>query len=64
MKRVFSSIKAIVNLAINKVGVDSKNPFAGVYLVSRDDAKKCKLLSSKSLILLQRACKDADDDLR
>ena len=64
VKRVFSSVKAIVNLAINELGVDSKNPFAGVYLASRDDAKKRKPLSSKSLKSLQVACMDADDDLR
>jgi len=64
VKRVFSSVKAIVNLAINELGVDVKNPFAGVYLASRGDAKKRKPLSSQSLKLLQKACMEADDDLR
>jgi integrase len=64
VKRVFSSVKAIVNLAINELGVESKNPFAGVYLASRGDAKKRKPLSNRSLIHLQRACMEADDDLR
>ena len=64
VKRVFSSVKAIVNLAINELGVDSKNPFAGVYLPSRDDAKKRRPLSNKSLKHLQAACMEADDDLR
>ena len=49
VKRVFSSVKAIVNLAINELGVDSKNAFAGVYLASRGDAKKRKPLSNDSL---------------
>lgn len=62
VKRVFSSVKAIVNLAINELGVDVKNPFAGVYLASRGDAKKRKPLSSQSLKLLQKACMEADDD--
>ena len=64
VKRVFSSVKAIVNLAINELGVDSKNPFAGVYLPSRGDAKKRRPLSNKSLKHLQTACMEADDDLR
>ena len=64
VKRVFSSVKAIVNLAINELGVESKNPFAGVYLASRDDAKKRKPLSNNSLKHLQNACMEADDDLR
>ena len=64
VKRVFSSVKAIVNLAINELGVDAKNPFSGVYLASRDDAKKRKPLSSKSLKSLQAICLGADDDLR
>ena len=61
---MFSSVKAIVNLAINELGLESKNPFAGVYLASRGDAKKRKPLSSKSLKTLQQACMEADDDLR
>ena len=64
VKRVFSSVKAIVNLAINELGVDYKNAFAGVYLASKDDVKKRKPLSSKSLKCLQAACMAADDDLR
>ena len=64
VKRVFSSVKAIVNLAINELGVESKNPFAGVYLASRDDAKKRKPLSINSLKHLQNTCMEADDDLR
>ena len=46
VKRVFSSVKAIVNLAINELGVESKNAFTGVYLASRDDTKKRKPLSN------------------
>ena len=64
VKRIFSSVKAILNLAISELGVDSKNPFAGVYLPSRNDAKKRRPLSAKSLRSLQAACMDADDDLR
>jgi|GEM_PF-155712 integrase len=64
VKRVFSSVKAIVNLAINELGIESKNPFAGVYLASRGDAKKRRPLSNKSLKHLQKACMKADDDLR
>ena len=64
VKRVFSSVKAIVNLAITELGIDSKNPFAGVYLASRGDAKKRKPLLSKSLKALQTVCMEADDDLR
>ena len=61
VKRVFSSVKAIVNLAINELGVDSKNAFAGVYLASRGDAKKRKPLSNRSLIHLQKACMEANN---
>jgi len=64
VKRIFSSVKAILNLAISELGVDSKNPFAGVYLPSRNDAKKRRPLSAKSLRSLQKACMAADDDLR
>ena len=64
VKRVFSSVKAIVNLAINELGVESKNAFAGVYLASRGDAKKRNSLFNDSLKRLQNACREADDDLR
>ena len=64
VKRVFSSVKAIVNLTINELGFDCKNTYAGVYLASRDDVKKREPVSIKSLKRLQRECMEADDDLR
>ena len=48
----------------NELGVICKNAFAGVHLASRDDVKKRKPLSSKSLKGPQRVCMAADDTLR
>ena len=36
LKRVFSSVKAIINLSINEYGLDITNPFSKAYLPSID----------------------------
>ena len=37
LKRVFSSVKAIINLSINEYGLEITNPFSRVYLPSIDN---------------------------
>lgn len=64
VRRVFSSIKAIYNLAASEYGIQRTNPFAGVYLPDLKDVKKRKPVSIQSLRLLQDKCLELDDDLR
>jgi integrase len=64
LQRIFSSIKAIVNLCIQEQGLECSNPFAKVYLPSITDAKKRHPVSIPDLINLSNECTKVDDDIR
>jgi len=64
VKRTFSSIKAIVNLAISESGLTCKNAFGGVYMPDRSDSVKRSPISNPSLIIVKSECIRIDDDLR
>jgi len=64
VKRVFSTIKAIVNLAISEKGLDISNPFSGVYLPNKNDAIKRQPVSIENIHRLKAECLSIDDDLR
>lgn len=64
IKRVFGSVKAIINLSINELGIDARNHFKGIYLSSDDSEIKRQPIQTKSIIKLQNSCIDMDDDLR
>lgn len=64
VKRVFSSIKSIVNLAIKEQGLDINNPFNGVYMPDLNDVKDRKPIHIDTIRTIQKSCKELDDDLR
>jgi len=64
MKRVFNTIKAIVNLAISEKGLDINNPFSGVYLSNKNDAIKRQPVSIENIHRLKAESLLIDDDLR
>jgi len=61
--RVFSSIKAITNFAINELGLEIRNPFAGVY-IPPSDAQKRHSISIEDIRTIQAECYNQDDELR
>jgi integrase len=61
--RIFSTIKAVVGFAIKELGLDLRNPFAGVYL-PRIDASKRQPISKTNIKRLQQECQLMDDDIR
>ena len=61
--RVFASIKAIKNFAINELGLEIKNAFAGVY-IPPSDAKKRHAISIDDIRTIQAECYKQDDELR
>ena len=61
--RVFASIKAITNFAINELGLEIKNPFAGVY-IPPSDAQKRHAISLENIRTIQAECYKQDDELR
>ena len=64
VKRVFSSVKSIVNLVIKEKGLKVANPFSSVYMPDKDDVKKRKPISIDNIRKIQDACIREDDDLR
>ena len=63
MKRVFSSVKAIINLSINEYGLDITNPFSKAYLPSIDNEIR-ESIPLEDIRLIQTESKKEDDELR
>ena len=63
-KRVFSSIRAIVNLAITGEGLDCSNAFARTYFPDDDNAQSRQPISIQDIRKVQSLRKDIDDDMR
>ena len=61
--RVFASIKAMTNFAINELGLEIRNPFSGVY-IPPSDAQKRHSISIEDIRTIQAECYKQDDELR
>ena len=64
IQRIFSSVKAILNFAINEFGYGFSNAFTGVYIAPDEEKEKRRSLTAEELKRLSKACRDVDDDLR
>jgi integrase len=64
VKRVFSTIRAITNLAIAEYGLDMRSPFANVYFPELDDIKERLPVSPNDIKLIQRHCRETNDEMR
>ena len=64
VKRVFSSIRAIVNLAIAEEGLDCSNAFAKTYFPDDDNAQSRQPISMEDLKKVQSLCREIDDEMR
>jgi integrase len=60
--RVFASIKAMTNFAINELGLEIRNPFSGVY-IPPSDAQKRHAISIENIRKIQAECYQQDDEL-
>ncbi|MDC0970080.1 tyrosine-type recombinase/integrase [Alphaproteobacteria bacterium] len=63
VKRVFSSVKAIINLTINEYGLSITNPFSRVYLPSIDGEIRESVVL-EDIKFIQSVSKKEDDELR
>ena len=63
VKRVFSSIKAIINLTINEYGLNITNPFSRVYLPSIDGEIR-ESVALEDIKFIQSLSKKEGDELR
>ena len=63
LKRVFSSVKAIINLSINEYGLEITNPFSRVYLPSIDNEIR-ESIPLEEIKTIQTESKKENDELR
>ena len=64
VKRVFSSIRAIINLAIAEEGLDCSNAFAKTYFPDDDNTQSRQPISIQDIRKVQSLCRDNDDEMR
>jgi integrase len=64
VKRVFSSVKAIINLTIQEHGLNINNPFSKTYMPELDDKQYRESIPSQTIKHIQSLCREYDDDLR
>jgi integrase len=64
VKRVFSSIRSIINIAISEYGLDCSNGFARTYFPNDNIVNIRKPLPIDKIKLVHKLCKEYDDDLR
>ena len=62
-RRVMSSIKSVINLAIRELGLDIKNPFSSVYMPPREQSNR-KAIPNNLVEELQRLCLKVNDEQR
>ena len=64
VKRVFSSVRAVINLAIREQGLSINNVFSGTFIPD-DEAKTQRLpIPTEVLLTIQRECMQLDDEPR
>ena len=62
--RVFSSVRAVINLAIREQGLSINNVFSGTFIPD-DEAKTQRLpIPTDVLVNIQRECRKLDDEPR
>ena len=64
VKRVFSSVKAIINLSIQEHGLNINNPFSKTYMPEIDDKQYRESIPTETIKHIQSLCIEKDDDLR
>ena len=64
VKRVFSSVRAIVNIVITEHGIDCVNGFAKTYFPVEESVSKRQPIPPRDIMLSQKLSRHADDELR
>ena len=63
VRRSFTTIKAIINLAIAEHGLDIRNPFSSIFMPEADSKKRVSI-PVETIREIQQACYVIDDDRR
>jgi integrase len=64
VKRMFSAVKAIMQLSIAEYGLPCPNVFRGTFLPKKDDVRKRQPIPIETIRSVQNECQTMDDDLR
>ena len=63
-KRVFATIKSIINLTISEHGLNCTNSFSRTFMPDRDDVKQRKPIPIDQIKKVQQRCYELDDEPR
>ena len=63
VRRIFTTVKAIVNLAIAEHGLDIRNAFSAIYMPEAESKKRVSI-PVETIRLIQQSCMEHDDDMR
>ena len=64
VKRIFSSIRAIVNLTIQEEGLNCVNAFSKTFMPENSSSEKRLPIPNEKIKLIQSLCFKTDDDIR
>jgi len=64
VKRIFSSIRSIINLSISEEGISCINAFSKTYMPDNDNIEIRKPIPIRDIKHIQLLCREYDDDLR
>jgi integrase len=64
VRRVFSTVKAVINMCISEHGLQINNPFGGVYIPTDDLETKRRPIPLKNIRRVKAECQTYDDDQR
>ena len=64
IRRVFGTIRSIINLGINEYGLSCNNGFSKIYLPAETQTNSRKAIPISNIRNIQSVCHDLDDDLR
>ena len=64
VKRIFSSIRSIINLSISEEGISCINAFSKTYMPESNNVEIRKPIPIKDIRHIQSLCREYDDDLR
>ena len=64
IRRIFSTIKSVINLSISEQGLLIENPFSKVFIPEDGMGKKRKPIPAGVISTIQAACQRLDDDQR
>ncbi len=64
VKRIFGSVRSIINLVMREYGIEGNNAFAKNYMPDRNDTGDRQPIPQGKLIHLQQSCINAEDEKR